>query len=237
LVGGASVSGGVTFFVVNQTYSVSFAETGLPPSTGWWVNVSGGGSAVATDSSLSVEEPNGTYEYSVSSANANYSSPRGSLVVHGAGVSKTVVFYQSAYSVTFEESGLPTGTSWWVDFYGTRQTKTGNLEFTTIPNGTYSFTLGAAAAYTANRTSGSVGVHGSAVLVPVSFAPTVTSSGNGTAPSTFLGLPAEEGYGAVGGIILAILVVAAAVVLLRRRGRGRPAEPPKSDASDSPASP
>jgi hypothetical protein len=122
-------------------------------------------------------------------------------------------------------------------FDATKQSGPENLVFTAISNGTYSFTIGAISGFVSNRTSGTVEVHGSPVVEPVSFAPTSSTSGNATPPATFLGLPAAEGYGAVGGIILVILVVTAAVVLLRRRGRGTPAEPPKPDAGDPPATP
>ena len=94
--------------------------------------------------------------------------------------------------------------------------------FWAVPNGTYAFTVGSVAGYTANRTSGRLLSKARLRPSPSPFAPTVSSSGNGTSPSMFLGLPAVEGYGVLGGVIIAILVVTMLVVLLRRRGDGAP---------------
>jgi YVTN family beta-propeller protein len=240
-VNGLNVSESVPFSAVN--YTVTFTESGLPSGTGWWVNVTAGSSALSTTFSmtefLSFDESNGTYPYSVSAANANYSSSRGSLLIEGSGVSKTVVFSLVAFPVTFTESGLPAETTWSVTFHGATESGNENLEFTTVPNGTYGFTVGFVAGYTANRTSGTVTVHGGPAAEPVAFSPTKVPTRNNTSPATFLGLPATEGYGVLGGVIIAILVLTMLVVLLRRRRGRTPPEPARStstDAGDPPAS-
>lgn len=216
------------FATVN--YTVSFTESGLPSSTGWWVNVTGGPSTFSATESLSFGESNGTYSYSVSATDSNYSSPGESLVVKGQAVSKTVVFSLVAFRVTFTESGLPAGSSWSVTLNGTRQAGTENLAFLGVRNGTYAFAVGSVAGYTANRTSGTVTVRGGAVSDPVTFTPTTVPPSNSTSPATFLGLPPSDGYGVLGGVIIAILVVVALVALMRRRG-GKP--PRKSAKPDS----
>ena len=71
---------------VPVNYTVSFTESGLPSPTGWWVNVTGGPSTFSTTEVLSFGETNGTYAYSVSTANLNYSAPGGSFIVQGVGV-------------------------------------------------------------------------------------------------------------------------------------------------------
>jgi YVTN family beta-propeller protein len=235
VVNGLNVIRAVAFSAVN--YTVTFTESGLPSATGWWINVTGGLSTFSTTESLSFGESNGSYAYTVATTNLNYSAPRGSFVVDGQEVSKTAAFALVAFPVTFTESGLPSGTTWSVTFNNTKQAGTENLEFVAVRNGSYAFTIGTVAGYTANRTSGTVTVHGGPASEPVTFAPTTVSSGNGTGPATFLGLPSAEGYAVLGGLIIAILVVTAVMVLLRRRGRTTSPEPLRSGAGDPPGSP
>ena len=94
-VDGSNASEAVVFYAVN--YTITFAASGLPSGAGWWVNVTGGSPTFSTTDSLSFEESNGTYPYSVSATNANYSSPDGSLAVKGAAVSKTLAFALTAF--------------------------------------------------------------------------------------------------------------------------------------------
>jgi YVTN family beta-propeller protein len=245
VVSGTNVTKAVAFTAIPPaTYAVTCIETGLPSGSGWWVNVTQGSSTVSTafsnTESLSFEEPNGTYAYSVSTTNANYSSRGGSLLVHGGPVSVALAFSVIAFPVTFTEGGLPPGTSWAVTLNGTRLSGTENLAFWAVRNGSYSFSVGSVAGYIANRTSGKVRVQGGPASEPISFAPTTSSSGNGTSPTTFLGLPATEGYALLGGIIAVVVIVAASVVLFARRKKA-PTDPagPSSrpDPGGPPASP
>ncbi len=79
LVDGAPVSAAVTFQEV--VYSVTFAESGLPPGTVWWVNLTGGASYVSTGPTLSFSAPNGSYSYIASSI--GFPSVEGSFAVDG----------------------------------------------------------------------------------------------------------------------------------------------------------
>ena len=65
--------------------------------------------------------------------------------------------------------------------------------------------------------------NGYTVTSPISNLTVMSPPGSG--PGAVLGLPATEGYGLLGGIVIAILVVTMVVVLLRRRGDRAPAEP------------
>ena len=234
-VDGTSVSEKASFSL--SSYAVVFSESGLPSETGWWVNVTGGPSTFSTTESLSFDESNGTYSYSVAATNRNYSSPQGGLTVDGSAVSKTVVFALTAFPVTFTESGLPSGTSWSVTFRGATASGTENLEFATVPNGTYAFTVGSVAGYTSDRTSGTVTVHGAPASEPLTFAATTVPPSKSTSPATFLGLPATEGYAVLGGVIITILAATAVVVQLRRRGGKAPHEPAKPPADSCPGEP
>ena len=231
-VDGRNVSGPAVFSHV--TYAVTVAESGLPSETGWWLNVTRGPSIFSPTDSLSFEEPNGTYTFSGSATNSNYSSLGGTLAVNGAAVSKTLTFALTGFTVTFTESGLPAGTGWAVTFHGTKESGTENLQFVAVRNGTYAFTIGPVGGYTANRTSGMVTVRGGPVSEPVTFGAITVPPSNSTRPATLLGLPTMEGYGLLGGALIAILVVTMVVLLMRRRGGKTSPEPAKPGRGKSP---
>ncbi|MEM3325620.1 MAG: S53 family peptidase, partial [Thermoplasmata archaeon] len=65
----------------------------------------------------------------------------------------------TTYTVTFTESGLPSGTSWSVTFNSnTKSSTTNTISFTGIANGTYSYSVGAVSGYTASPSSGTITV-------------------------------------------------------------------------------
>ena len=80
------------------------------------------------------------------------------------------------YSVSFTESGLPTGLNWSVTLNGTTGSAStpGSIEFSE-PNSTYAFTVGSVAGYTASPSSGSVTVNGAAVSEAIVFSPSVVA--------------------------------------------------------------
>ena len=71
--------------------------------------------------------------------------------------------------VTFQETGLPSGTLWGVALNDTSLASISNNLTFTLPNGTYSYVAGDVPGYVASNASGSVGVHGSPVVVVVRF--------------------------------------------------------------------
>jgi hypothetical protein len=79
------------------------------------------------------------------------------------------------YSLSFEETGLPTGTSWTVLLLTNSSTTPGLSQGTTIafsePNGLYQFEVNPVGGYSANPGGGAVAVNGSDRLVPISFSP------------------------------------------------------------------
>jgi YVTN family beta-propeller protein len=73
------------------------------------------------------------------------------------------------YSVTFTESGLPTGTSWSLTLNGTTETSTTSIISFTEPNGTYSFSIASINGYSVSPSSGSITVNGSNVNQGITF--------------------------------------------------------------------
>jgi thermopsin len=73
------------------------------------------------------------------------------------------------YHVTFHESGLPAGTSWWVTLNGYTQTTNGTSIVFFEPNGTYAYTVGASGGYTPHHSSGAVVVNGAWRSIHIHF--------------------------------------------------------------------
>lgn len=77
------------------------------------------------------------------------------------------------YTVTFEESGLPSGASWSVTMSGTTQSSvSSSIEFSE-PSGTYEYTVGPPAGFGAPFVS-NVTVTDASVTLPVEFAPPIS---------------------------------------------------------------
>jgi hypothetical protein len=77
----------------------------------------------------------------------------------------------ASYSVTFSESGLAGGTSWSVTLAGAQKSSSSATIVFSEQNGSYSFTVGSVAGYTAGTTSGTVTVNGGPVTKTVTFTP------------------------------------------------------------------
>ena len=156
-VDGAVVAENVDFIL---TYTVTFTESGLPNGTPWYLNVTDGVTHRSTGSTISITEPNGTYEYTVATTDKEYApvSANGSFGVRGAPVSEPVTFDLVTNTVTFLESGAPGGTEWWVNVTGqpTQGSTTATITLG-LPNGTYTYVV--ATADKSYRSPGR-GIHG-----------------------------------------------------------------------------
>lgn len=150
-----------------ELYTTTFVETGLPSGTTWTVNILQNGNTITslsgTGLSLSWDLLNGTYVYSVNGVSGYTISSGGSggFVISGKSVVESVAFApitpSTTYSVTFTESGLPTGTSWTVIFNGnTYSSTTSSITIQSIAPGTYSYSVGTVQNYTMTPSSGSV---------------------------------------------------------------------------------
>ena len=193
-VDGANVSLDVTFSTVSF-YNVTFLETGLPNGTGWTVSVfgpsSGGSWNYSTNSSLSFELPNGTYQFSVgntSNGSALYlpTPMNGTFTVAGANVTVDVAFTAvPLYNLSFVETGLPNGSFWFVELWGnaTGGEFNGSSNSTVsflVPDGAYNFTIsngsngwwacgGGSSGWAPSPAYGTVTVDGASVTVQITF--------------------------------------------------------------------
>jgi hypothetical protein len=154
------VAGGPVFETINWTpvlYPVTFTEFGLPTGTPWSVTLDPHSSSSNT-TILGFEEPNGTYAYQVGTVPGWTASPtHGSVPVDGGAAEVSIEWALTTYSVTFSESGLPTGTPWSVSLDG-GVPMSSNGSTLTLPAapGTHSFRLGVVPGWTTANFTGQV---------------------------------------------------------------------------------
>ncbi len=165
---------------------------------------------------------NATNELYVPNLNAN------NVSVIGGGPVKTTS-NPGTYTVTFEETGLPSGVSWNVSLDGLTVNSTAtSIPFVDEKNGSHSYTIGpwgdeSTCTLGLSTVSGTITVAGKPYTfsVPFSCAPGSKSpSGSSGSSSGFLGLPGDDGYLLLGGVVVILVGVVVAVLLLR------PARPP-----------
>jgi len=204
-VSGAALGVTVTYTLV--TYAVTFTESGLPGGTSWSVTL-GASTLSSTGASIAFAESNGTYGYSVATADSSYAPTvySGSVTVSGAPVSTAVTFELVTYSVSFSESGLPAGDTWYVNVTGGPDLSgTGAMTTltTSLSNGTYTFRVATNDKTEAPHSSGSVTVNGGAASATITFSPftytvTVKETGlpAGTSWSVTIGATTVSGTGA-----------------------------------------
>jgi hypothetical protein len=123
-----------------QNYTISFTETGLRSGTQWSVTLNGT-TKTSTNQALVFNEPAGNYSYTVIPPAGYLASPsKGSVTVSTSNITVAIAFSQQTYSVTFTETGLPSGTQWSVTFNGvTSSSTTSNITFTGVPAGNYTW--------------------------------------------------------------------------------------------------
>jgi hypothetical protein len=108
-----------------------------------------------------------------------------------------------------------------VTFDGVNESGAGGLTFPGVENGTHTFTVGAVAGYTTTIGTGVLLVSGRSDTQSIRFEASPSPS-----PPTFLGLPAEEGYGVLSAVAIAIAVAAGALALARGAGKKPPPPTP-----------
>jgi len=155
-------------------YAVTFTESGLVSGTRWCVTV-GKSAECTTGLSVLFDLKNGTYAYKVTVGSGYSVTPvSGTVVVNGAAVPVGL----TAYTVTFTETGLLSGTRWCVKLGKTTECSTGTSIVFAEGNGTYAYVIGVAAGSSVSPTSGRVVVYGASTSVAInSYAVTFTESG------------------------------------------------------------
>jgi outer membrane protein assembly factor BamB len=198
-----ATSAGVVY-ALTQTYTVTFKEAGLAPGTQWKVSIAGMTQS-STSASLSVQLPNGTYAYQLSSISGfSTSQSNGPITVQGHNVEQDINFVRNAFNVTFIETGLPPGTTWNVTLdKSTKSSATSQITLIGVAPGSHLFTIGNVAGFSANPNAGSVSVGNNDVNTSISFGPgwnlptiPLNVSGRGSVGSIFLTWNASLNSGA-----------------------------------------
>ena len=211
----------LNFTGIRVHYSVTFEESGLPSGTSWSVTFNGTTESSITNG-ITFSVPNGTYPYIIASPQGyTVSNFSGTMTLNGKNITQVVIFAPistTEYTVTFTESGLPSGTLWSVTLNGTMESSTTNTITFTEPYGTYSFSVTLPSGYKTTTPTGTVTTTQSSTNVPIS----VTSVTKTTTP------PATTNYLLIGVIVLVIVIIAViAAVIVIRRGKNRGREPDK----------
>jgi beta-lactam-binding protein with PASTA domain len=130
--------------------------------------------------------------------------------VNGSAVSKSISFTEVKYTVTFTESGLPSGTIWYVNLSNGQSFKstTSTISFSE-PNGTYTYTISDVSGYSVSSFSGSIRVNGASISKTISFTPIKKSS-----PAS--GISSAELYGIIGAVI-AVAVIGSLLAITRKK--------------------
>ena len=158
-----------------KMYKVTFTETGLPSGATWYLNLTNGQSFMNNTSNISFSEPNGSYAYTISSAEGRtYSSSMssGTFQIAGFSYSSSVVFSEVTYLVTFTETGLPSGTTWYLNLTdGQAFTSSSNTISFSEPNGSYAYTISSpeGRTYSSSMSSGTFEIAGFPYSLSVTF--------------------------------------------------------------------
>ncbi|HTW56014.1 MAG TPA: YncE family protein [Thermoplasmata archaeon] len=166
-----NVSGASTFVVrFAPALAITFDELGLPAGSVWGVTIrsahSAGGPAAQTAStsgtSIEFSVPKGTWKFAVTVKPSNERAVvgHGSMAVGAHSVLRTLRFVPVDARVAFVAKGLPRGTAWTVNVTGPNGTTSLRGTAATLsellPNGSYSFEVGAVGTRTPAPANGTV---------------------------------------------------------------------------------
>ncbi|MCI4363975.1 MAG: YncE family protein [Thermoplasmata archaeon] len=151
----------------SSVYSVRFIESGLPAGTNWSLTLNGALRS-STGPILAFNESNGSYAYNVTPVPGFATSMSGLVAVNGGATNVSLTFTPIAYSLTFNETGLPQGTGWAVVIGSTIESSlTSSVSFQET-SGTYHYVILVVQGYETNY-SGSVIVRAANQSVQISF--------------------------------------------------------------------
>jgi hypothetical protein len=155
--------------------TVILTEDGLPLGGTWSVTFDGAVITAPTGTPIIVPQVNGAwtpFNYSVGPVPGYVAAPgNGSGIARGTDLASAISFVAipvKAYTITFNESGLPVGTSWSIRFNGRMLTESGNTIPFPIANGTYRYSI-SSAGYEASPSTGTLDGTGTDANVSVVF--------------------------------------------------------------------
>ncbi len=226
-----SSGGSALIRYIMVVYAQTFYEVNLPPASTWSVNatfaypdttVTSYVVVASVSDTLAIPLPNGTAPYVVTGS-LGYTAKPGTLVVSAATGFAIVVFsiVPSTYTVTFSQTGVPTGATWSVWANGMNYPGSGASINFQEQNGTYTYVVTVPSGYTATPAGGSFNVTGAAASVTLSVAPTPSTT---SSSSSGLSTLAYE----LIGLFVALAVIFLITTLYFARRRPPATNPPQS---------
>lgn len=169
VVNGTALTITVTF---SRAYMVTFYQSTLPSNIDWFVNVTGKpSSGTLYNSSYDIYLGNGTYTVQISDNNKTYRllPVIDEFVVNGSNENIQLSFVPVYYYISFNESGLPNGLTWFLNISDGQDIKSVSAIFSIqLTNGTYTYT-----ATPTNKTwspqSGAFQVNGRNITINIIF--------------------------------------------------------------------
>ena len=159
----------------SELYNLTVAETGLPAGTLWGFSIPQLEEGyLSTESNVSFYISPGNYEILPQDAYGYYATnvPEFSVTIPNEIISINYAYSNSlvsTYTVTFTESGLPSGHKWTVDFNGTDYSSSSNtIQINNLTNGNYRYSIGGVSGYN-NIPGGTVSVNFTRNAVNVVF--------------------------------------------------------------------
>ncbi len=174
----ATVGAGVNYLNLSNApvLTVNFVWNGWAVGDSPWSVDLGGVTETGSGSTLTFDVVNGTtYQYVITPPAGYTADPvRGSLTLDFADQTVLVNMTREVYPVTFSETGLPSGTTWFVNATNTQtgyflhNSSTSSMIELQVPNGTYAYGV-SSPGWQAAPASGSVTVSGGPTPVSVVF--------------------------------------------------------------------
>lgn len=207
-------------------YALVANETGLAAGTQWGIDVNGLWTN-GTGSSLSTVLANGTYSYSFAAVHGYATPAGGTITVQGHAVSVTAAYAPAHVTVTFVESGLPSGASWSVSLAGGSpvSSSTTTIAITAAVGTSPSFTITGPSGYVLTPSTGTLGplTANASVYVVATSSSSATSTGSSGA-----NVSSNLFYGVVAGLVIALILAALGWAMYARRRPPAPAVLPPS---------
>ena len=178
--------------------TVTFTESGLASGTSWSVTLSNVGTKSSTTSSIEFQNVYyGTYTYTYGTVSGYTMLYYSGSVTLDSGSTSVTNNYEPIGTVTFTESGLPSGYSWSVNLNGVTETGTAgtSIVFSNEVYADYQFVVTPPSGYTASPQSGYINLQSPSVSQNIAFSVYVPPPS--TYPVTFKesGLPSGTDWG------------------------------------------
>ena len=155
-----------------KAITITFNQRGLPRGTAWTVVINNQAITSPTGSNITYMAFNGTYYYKVNEADGYWSNIMSGIQnVTGEPVIINVTFTSGYTSVKVSETGLPSGSQWYLVLNGTNYTSVAENYTISLQNGTYLFHAVMASNFYPRPGDGLIVVNGTQVNLTINFNP------------------------------------------------------------------